>query len=586
MSKYFNNAIIGNSKILGCLDEKGEIIRLYYPNIDYFQNIDKFSMGFAKDGGIRWFEEANLKKQYYDGNVVYTELDIDGYEILQRDYILIKKNVVVRKLKFNKKANLFLYSKLNSDVNKKVSSMVVDNTLIQYCQEMYMATFSDEKIYKYQINNTQSALNNGELNPEDYIGMSEDTAILYKDIDEITLYIAFENNLKDILKTVEWCKKQEESLLYDSTKKYWCEYLNKFSKNMVYQGISKIKEKEIIDRTILMYALVSNPETGATLASPDVDENFEFCGRYGYCWPRDAIFINKSLNILGLKKHTDKFYSVWAPKAQLKSGLFEQRYYSSGELAPSWGLQIDETAAIVLGIYDNGKYKENATLLVKAITGLLNFVDDDYLSKECFDLWEERKGKHLYSTASIYAALEKGKIMLEKIDKEKNKTTIKEIEKLLVRMKDAILNNFVENNYLKRSTDNNQTDISTLSLVVPFKILAPDDLLIKNTIDKFEKELAMPNGGYMRYQWDEYKGGNTWIISSLWLALYHIEAGNMARAKELFDWVTNHADNMGFLPEQIAREGNHSKWVKQLSWSHAMYIIVKATLVKEKERKV
>ena len=96
----------------------------------------------------------------------------------------------------------------------------------------------------------------------------------------------------------------------------------------------------------------------------------------------------------------------------------------------------------------------------------------------------------------------------------------------------------------------------------------------------------MPNGGYMRYQWDEYKGGNTWIISSLWLALYHIEDGNIKRAKELFDWVTMHADNMGFLPEQIAREGNHSEWVKQLSWSHAMYIIVKATLVKKEEKEV
>ncbi len=586
MSKYFNNAIIGNSKILGCLNETGEIIRLYYPTIDYFQNIDEFKMGFVKDGKILWFNDSYAKKQYYDGNVVYTELNFDGYQVIQRDYVLMKKNVVVRKLKFNQSADLFVYSKLNSDVNKKVSSMVVDNTLIQYCQEMYMATFSDKKIAKYQINNTKSTLKNGDLNPEDYIGMSEDTAVLYKDIDEITLYIAFENNLKSILKTVEWCKKQEENLLYDSTKKYWTEYLNKFSNNIVYQNINKIKEKEIIDRTILMYALVSNPETGATLASPDVDENFEFCGRYGYCWPRDALFINKSLNILGLKKHTDKFYNVWAPKAQLKSGLFEQRYYSSGELAPSWGMQIDETAAIVLGIYDNGKYKENATVLIKAITGLLNFVDDDYLSKECYDLWEERKGKHLYSTASIYAALEKGKIMLEKIDKSKNKTTINEINRLLEKMKDAILNNFVENNYLKRSTDNNQTDISLLSLVVPFKIIKPDDLLIKNTIDKFEKELRMSNGGYMRYQWDSYKGGNTWIISSLWLALYHIEAGNIEKAKELFDWVTAHSDSMGFLPEQIAREGNHTEWVKQLSWSHAMYIIVKASLVKNEERKI
>ena len=154
MSKYFNNAIIGNTKILGCLNETGEIIRLYYPNIYYFQNIDEFKMGFAENGKISWFNDSYAKKQYYDGNIVYTELNFDGYQVLQRDYVLLKKNVVVRKLKFNRKANVFIYSKLNSDVNKKVSSMVVDNTLIQYCQEMYMATFSTEKISKYQINNT------------------------------------------------------------------------------------------------------------------------------------------------------------------------------------------------------------------------------------------------------------------------------------------------------------------------------------------------------------------------------------------------------------------------------------------------
>ena len=38
MNKYFNRAIIGNGKILACLDDKAELIRLFYPNIDYYQN--------------------------------------------------------------------------------------------------------------------------------------------------------------------------------------------------------------------------------------------------------------------------------------------------------------------------------------------------------------------------------------------------------------------------------------------------------------------------------------------------------------------------------------------------------------------
>lgn len=579
MSKFFNNALIGNGKILGTLTDKGELIRLYYPNIDYFQNIDKNKLGIVHEGRILWLdEEATLIRQHYEGNIVYTELKVENYEILQRDYVLPNKNVVVRTFKFNKKLNLFMYSKLNSDVNKKVSSMVVDNTLIQYCQEMYMATFSKNEIKKYQVNNSKYAMQNGILNPEDYIGMSEDSAILYSDVNEITIYIALENNLKGVLELVNWCKIQEETLLYNSTKKYWDNYLKSFSNNVLLKSVNKIKEKEIIERTIYMYALVTNPETGAVLASPDVDENFERCGRYGYCWPRDALFINKALNILGLSKLTDKFYNVWAKKAQLDSGLFEQRYYSNGELAPSWGIQIDETAAILIGVYENGKYRKLEILILKAITALLNYIDNDYLSKECFDLWEERRGKHLYSTASIYEGLKVGKEMLASINAIKYRATISEIEITLMNMRKAIINNFTENGVLKRSIDNTQTDISLLSLSTPYDILETDDEIMKNTISAIERDLKLSNGGYMRYQGDNYVGGNAWIISSLWLALYYSKNGEKEVARELFDWVTNHSDYLNFLPEQINRNGNDTVWVRQLSWSHAMYIIVKKEL--------
>ena len=287
-----------------------------------------------------------------------------------------------------------------------------------------------------------------------------------------------------------------------------------------------------------------------------------------------------------MKKYTDRFYSVWAPKAQLKSGLFEQRYFSNGELAPSWGLQIDETASVLIGIYENKKYKELETIIVKSITGLLNFIDEDYISKECFDLWEERKGKHLYSTASIYDGLKCGRTMLEEINKVKYASIIKEINKTLTLMKEAILDKFVNGSYLKRSVDDVNTDVSALGVVIPYHIFEADDKLVENTVQKIESDLKTPTGGYMRYQWDNYAGGNAWIISSLWLALYYIELGNVARAQELFDWVTNHADNLSFLPEQIDRNEHKTAWVQQLSWSHAMYILVKAKLVKcKKENK-
>ncbi len=569
MSKYFNNAVIGNSKILGCLTDKGELIRLYYPNIDYFQNINIFKLGIAREGRVLWLNDAYKSNQYYDTNIVYTNLSIDDVDVFQRDYILIDKNVLVRKLKFSKKINLFLYSKLNSDMNKLVSGMIVKNSLIQYCQDFYMATFSSRDIEKYQINNSKYTLDNASLNQVDYIGMSDDSAVLYSDLDEITLYITLNSTLKDTMNDIEYFRSQNEEELYRSTKTYWSNYISRLNVN---SGIEK--EKDILKRSAYLFALLSDKKTGGVIASPDVDESFEKCGRYGYCWPRDAIFIMKALSILGMNDVVNNFYNVWANKAQLENGLFEQRYYVNGELAPSWGVQIDETSAMLIGIYNYGKCRKFENIIVKATNALIDSLDDDYKSKPCFDLWEERRGCHLYTTASIYDALSKSKIMLQKISRIKYKTLINEIEKILPRILASMRKNFVKDGFLVRSTDNDQIDISMLGLVTPFDVVDINNPIIKNAVQEIEKRLSTPNGGFMRYEFDNYIGGNSWIISSLWLANYYIKIGNKVRAKELFDWVTNHADNMDFLPEQIERDGHRTAWICSLAWSHAMYVIV------------
>ena len=51
---------------------------------------------------------------------------------------------------------------------------------------------------------------------------------------------------------------------------------------------------EIYKRSILLFPLLTNSETGGVIASPEIDEERTQCGRYAYCWPRDAVFITKS----------------------------------------------------------------------------------------------------------------------------------------------------------------------------------------------------------------------------------------------------------------------------------------------------
>ena len=264
-------------------------------------------------------------------------------------------------------------------------------------------------------------------------------------------------------------------------------------------------------------------------------------------------------------------------------GIFEQRYFSNGELAPSWGVQIDETASIIIGIYETGKWRKLSDLVYKATMALLNFLTEENVSKECFDLWEERKGCHLYSTASIYEGLRCAKEILTSINQIKYKKVISLISEELDKIKNAIKLKFVKDNKFIRSIDNENVDISLLSVVVPYKLFDANDEIVKNTVDLIENRLKLSNDGYLRYENDNYIGGNAWIISTLWLSLYYIEKNDIERATSLFDWATNHADNLNFLPEQIEKNGHNTAWIVQLSWSHAMYVIVKKKLMEVKK---
>ena len=574
MNKYFNKAIVGNGTMLGCLDEKGELIRLYYPQIDYYQNIDTYSLGFVKPGErkVFWLKNAEYINQYYDGNIIYTKLRYDGADILLKDYCLIDKNVLVREIKFNEPLHLMVYSKINSNKDKLVSSMCVSNSLVQYCQDFYMTSFSNTKILMSQVNNPREHLEEAKLQLDDYIGMSDESAVLFEAKKEVVLYISLQTTLKEAINQVEFMKVQDERNLFEKTKLYWREFLEKHLNYYIGDKNFSNKEIDIIERTILMYTLLTNKDTGAVLASPDVDEGFSQCGRYGYCWPRDALFINEAMIELGMNEEVNKFYSVWANKTQLTNGLFEQRYYSNGELAPSWGIQIDETSAMIIGISkikDKSKY---INIVKNAVGGLISFLNSNYISKACYDLWEIRKDSHLYSTASIYKALELSREMLK--DYEDCSHLVFEIDNLLPMIYSSINEYFVKDGRMVRNISDSNTDISLLGAITPFEVFDAKSNIAVNTVNEIENNLKLPNGGYLRFINDDFIGGNAWIISSLWLALYYIEVGKIDRAKELYDWVTEHQDDKGFLAEQIDKETGKPAWIVGLSWSHALYIIV------------
>ena len=127
---------------------------------------------------------------------------------------------------------------------------------------------------------------------------------------------------------------------------------------------------------------------------------------------------------------------------------------------------------------------------------------------------------------------------------------------------------------LKRNTNDEITDISVLGTVVPFKMYKPNEKKVTNTVEKINMRLRTYTGGYLRFEGDHYRGGNSpWAISTLWMAMYYKEIGESKKAKECIDFIVNSSNEHGLLGEQIDNSTMQPNWVIGLAWSHAMFIL-------------
>ena len=630
-NKYLNEAIIGNKKIIATFTSKGEMQRIYFPSRDNKQYINYFHTGVKiNESDLIYLHDDinNTYKQYYDTdtNILNTEITNTYFnlKILQTDFVLIKENVLLKKYTFFNEGKIdlntefYIHSELLSDTNNFVGCKIVDGGMMQYAHDFVFSTFAKGKdIIKHQINGSINNIKRTEIFDKDYIGMSKDTSIAYeigtikpyekKEL-EICIVIDENKNVSDIEDEIERIKRIDFEKEYMNTKSYWRKYVKQHNGLKIKEPENSYDERiyEIYKRSILLFPLLTNVDTGAIIASPEIDENFTKCGRYAYCWPRDAVFMTKAMDILNMNKETEKFYKVFCQKTQSKNGMWEQRFYTDGKLAPCWGYQVDETASVVYGVYEHYKYtrsekflRENLQMCEKAVDFLKRYIKDwielalknelqEHKYHVSYDLWEMCEGVHLYSLASIYSAFasmlkiydvlgkdvsdfENNRLKQEKVEKSK-----KEIEKLQLEIKKYI-NKYLYDEEKKsyvRNPEDKKMDISIIGAVTPFEVFKPKEKKIQNTIERINLSLRTYTGGYQRFENDNYMNGNPWPIANLWLTLYYLEAGEKKKAKETFDFVIKTVGKHYLLGEQVDNSTLKPNWVIGLGWSHAMFIIV------------
>lgn len=629
-NKYLNEAMIGNKNMIATFTLKGEIQRIYFPSKDNKQYISFFHTGVKINGSDLIYlhdDINNVYKQYYDldTNILNTEITNTYFNLktLQTDYMLLKENVLVKKYilfnegKIDLDVDFYIHSELLSDNNNFVGAKIVDGGMMQYAHDFSVSTFAKGyKLINHQINGSKETIKKGEIHDKDYIGMSNDCSISFdlgiikpgeKRTIEICILIGENTNLSENEDEIERIKKIDLNKEYTNVKAYWRKYVKNHNGLNLKEPENSYEEKiyDIYKRSILLFPLFINSETGGIIASPEIDENFTKCGRYAYCWPRDAVFITRALDILKMEKEAEKFYKVFCKKTQSKNGMWEQRFFTDGKLAPCWGYQVDETASVVYGVYEHYKYtknekflKDNLSMCEKAVDFLKKYVKDLFEKTNkyhvSYDLWEMCEGTHLYSLASIYSAFdsmlniykilgknvsdfENNRLKEEKISKSEN-----EIIKLQTEIKKYINDNMYDDekkSYVRNSEDK-KMDISILGAVTPFKVFKPKEKKVQNTVDRINLTLRTYTGGYQRFENDNYMNGNPWPIANLWMTLYYLETGEKKKAKETFDFVLKTVGKHSLLGEQVDNNTLKTNWVIGLGWAHAMFVIVLEKLFK------
>ncbi len=624
---YFNDGITGNGRLLVSFTDKGEANRIFWPEQDYVQQINNIFTGIKFDDSDTRFLNENLwyVEQKYEPNTnilvtMYENSDF-GLRIYQKDFVVNDQDVWVRNYTIknicDRELNIktFLHTDFITENHNVRSGMMdfEDNFAFIYNKEHIVTIGSNRCLAGFQFGDSQEAIRKDSLYGKDEISMTSNMALKWElgrlnpnEEVEFNMFFCFSYNMESGRKMFNEIKSESIKKLIENEKKYWGNVFKKYERLLT--GNEKIDEVYL--KSILTFKLLTNPDTGAILAGVEVDENYTRCGRYGYCWPRDGFFITRAFDICGMKEEAEKFYTVWAKKVQLPNGAWQQRYFLDGSLAPSWGIQLDEVAAIIYGVFEHYKYCKDIKFLEdmwecikKAAIYLNDNIDEDSgLPRASYDLWEERIGEHTYTAGAVASALRiAGKIADElKVDVPLAKMWQKTAEGIVKNIESKLWNEnekrFVRGiktrlNWWNCETEEIETnkmgyklpvasvdlsvDISLIGLAVPFGIFDTKDDRIKKTVRAIEDRLdGFPSGGFGRYEYDSYIGGNPWIVSTLWLGMYYAEVGDTERAKDLLIWAAKNATNLGFLPEQVDKFTGNRAWISQLSWSCAMFIIL------------
>lgn len=629
---------VGNGSLLVAFDPKYQIRDIYFPHVGQENHSEGFPFRFGVwvEGEFSWIfaDDWQISLKYLPETLV-TDVTLRnerlGLEIKSNDTVASHENIFLRKMRVHnhsqkrREIRIFLHHDFRIYENKVGDTAFYDprnRALIHYKKHRYFlintaphfdAFSTGRKAFRDQEGTWRDA-EDGNLDGAAITEGSVDSTIgvyfsLPAEADfEFFYWIAAGTSFKEVsaLNTLVLERQPQEYL--DYTKNYWRVWVNKNDTDF---GDLSDEIIELYKRSLLIIRTQTDAG-GAILAANDSDVAERATDHYSYLWTRDGAFVANALDSAGYVHLSRKFYELCG-KIVHEQGYFLQKYNADGTVASGWHaswdkwtkkpqipIQEDETALVLWALwlhYDRYRDIEfihslYRKLIVRCADFMVSFRHQETgLPAPSWNLWEDRRGIHTFTCASVVAGLRAAanfaRLFGEKERAAQYSRAADEITEAMRRH----LYSCEKGRFLRglqfHGDDFYEPDLTpdaSLFGIFYFGVFAPDDEMVIKTMLAVEKHLWIPTeiGGVARFENDGYMRvsekvtGNAWFICTLWLAEFRIavakKKADLHQALEIMEWTVKRALPSGVLAEQVNPLTGEHVSVSPLTWSHSTFV--------------
>jgi len=426
-------------------------------------------------------------------------------------------------------------------------------------------------------------------------------------------------NLTDLQTVADVITLRGPEAFLERTRSYWTAWVNKEER-----GFADLSP-QIADlyRRSLLVVRTQIDSGGAVLAANDTDIIKFARDTYSYMWPRDAALAVHAMDQAGYVDIPRRFFELSA-RIVTKEGYFRHKYTPAGDPGSSWHpwvdatgkpqypIQEDETGLVLFALWQHYDHHRDfeffkayyRPLIILVGDFLASYIDPlTGLPQPSYDLWEERRGVMSFTVATVWAGLQAAAnfaaLYGETALADRYRGVAEGIKQGTRRfLFDTEANRFLRRIYVRPdgSTARDLTIDSSVYGLWYFGMFSADDPQIVSTMTGVYDRLWCKTeaGGIARYENDWYYQvsqdianvpGNPWFICTMWYGQWLVAQArtldDLARARDILEWVAGAALASGVLSEQLDPYSKAQLSVSPLTWSHATVV----SLVHEYVRK-